>query len=181
MVIETAIPEVLVFEPRIFGDERGYFLESFRKEVFEKCTGLSAGFVQDNESMSHYGVLRGLHYQRAPHTQGKLVRVVSGVVMDVAVDIRKGSPTFGKHVAVRLDSELKRSMWIPRGFAHGFVVLSGEAVFSYKCDNYYNPEADAGIRWNDPALGIDWGVDDDAVVVSEKDANLPLLSEIEGV
>ena len=176
-VIETAIPDVLVFEPRIFGDERGYFFESFRQDIFEAHVG-NVSFVQDNESRSHYGVLRGLHFQKAPHTQGKLVRVVEGAVLDVAVDIRKGSPWFGKHVAMHLNAEKKNMMWIPRGFAHGFVVLSETAVFTYKCDNYYAPEADAGIRWNDPALGIDWGLDASVIEVSEKDANLALLAEI---
>ncbi len=177
-VIKTAIPGVVVFEPRIFGDERGYFFESFRRDVFERFAG-GGDLVQDNESKSHYGVLRGLHFQRSPHTQGKLVRVVSGVVMDVAVDLRKGSPWFGKHVSVRLDSELKHMLWVPRGFAHGFVVLSDEAVFSYKCDNYYAPDAEGGIRWNDPALGIDWGLDASVIEVSEKDASLPLLADVE--
>ncbi|ACF46743.1 dTDP-4-dehydrorhamnose 3,5-epimerase [Prosthecochloris aestuarii DSM 271] len=176
-VIETAIPDVLVFEPRIFGDERGYFFESFRQDFFEKHAG-DVHFVQDNESRSHYGVLRGLHFQKAQYSQGKLVRVVEGAVLDVAVDIRKGSPWFGKHVAMHLNAEKKNMMWIPRGFAHGFVVLSETAVFTYKCDNYYAPEADAGIRWNDPALGIEWGVDASVIEVSEKDANLALLAEI---
>ncbi|MBF0587320.1 dTDP-4-dehydrorhamnose 3,5-epimerase [Prosthecochloris sp. N3] len=179
-IIDTAIRDVKVFEPRVFGDQRGYFLETFRRDLFERSVGV-VDFVQDNESKSHYGVLRGLHYQKPPYTQGKLVRVVWGEVLDVAVDIRKGSPTFGRHVAVRLDADSKRMLWVPRGFAHGFVVLSEEAVFAYKCDNYYAPEADAGIRWNDPALGIDWLVDRTKIEVSEKDAKQPLFAEVEGV
>lgn len=176
--IPTTIPDVLVFEPKVFGDSRGYFLETFRKDIFEAHAG-KVEFVQDNESKSHYGVLRGLHYQKPPFTQGKLVRVISGSVLDVAVDIRSGSPTFGQHVTQVLDSEKKNMMWVPRGFAHGFVVLSGHAVFSYKCDNYYAPDHDAGLRWDDPALGIDWTIGQQDVELSDKDARQPLLHEIE--
>lgn len=173
----TAIPGVLVFEPRVFGDERGYFFESFRQDVFEKHAG-RATFVQDNESLSGYGILRGLHYQKPPLMQGKLVRVVRGKVLDVAVDIRKSSPTFGKHVSQILSDENKQMMWIPRGFAHGFVVLSESAIFSYKCDNYYSPDHDTGIIWRDSELGIDWMLPVEDIQVSEKDERLPKFSEI---
>ena len=175
-VAATAIPEVLIFEPRVFGDERGYFFESFRKDFFHEHVG-EFDFVQDNQSKSGYGVLRGLHFQKPPYTQSKLVRVLSGSVLDVAVDIREGSPWFGQHVAVKLNSVQNNMLWVPRGFAHGFVVLSDEAVFSYKCDNYYVPEYDAGIRWNDPDLGIDWGVPEDKVQVSAKDAVQPFFKD----
>lgn len=179
-VFETAIPGVLVFEPRVFGDERGYFFESFRQDVFEEHAGRTA-FVQDNESFSEYGILRGLHYQKQPCTQGKLVRVVQGRVLDVAVDIRKGSPTFGKHVSRILSGENKQMMWVPRGFAHGFVVLSEHALFSYKCDSYYSPDHDAGIIWNDPELEIDYMLPAEGIRVSEKDSRQPLLKDIEGI
>lgn len=178
-VTATAIPDVLIFEPRVIGDERGYFFESFRKNVFEEHAG-KVTFVQDNESFSKCGILRGLHYQRPPFMQGKLVRVVRGKVLDVAVDIRKDSPTFGQHVSGILSDESRLMMWIPRGFAHGFVVLSEQAIFSYKCDNYYSPEHDAGILWNDPDLGIDWMLPVEDIRVSEKDEWLPLLKDIEG-
>lgn len=171
-VIETAIPEVLLFEPRVFGDERGYFLETYRQDIFEKYVG-KVNFVQDNESKSSYGVLRGLHFQKPPFTQSKLVRAVSGRVLDVAVDMRKGSPWYGRHVAVELDAERKNMLWVPKGFAHGFAVLTDYAVFAYKCDNYYAPDHDAGVIWNDPALGIEWGVSEKDICVSRKDALLP--------
>jgi len=174
-VIATSIPDVLIFEPKVFGDERGYFLETFRQDVVEKHIG-KVNFVQDNESKSLYGVLRGLHFQKPPFTQSKLVRVVSGRVLDVAVDLRQGSPWYGKHVAAELDSAKKSMMWIPKGFAHGFLVLSEEAVFSYKCDNYYAPEYDGGIIWNDEAVAIDWPLPAEAVRVSSKDSALPGLS-----
>ena len=176
-VTATAIPDVLIFEPRVIGDERGYFLESFRKNVFEEHAG-KVTFVQDNESFSKYGILRGLHYQRPPFMQGKLVRVIRGKVLDVAVDIRKDSPTFRQHISRILSDENRLMMWIPRGFAHGFVVLSEHALFSYKCDNYYSPEHDTGILWNDPDLGIDWMLPVEDIRVSEKDGRLPKLSEI---
>ena len=179
-IINTTIPDVLVFEPKVYGDDRGYFFESYRQNVFEEHAGKTS-FVQDNESFSGYGILRGLHYQRPPEAQGKLVRVVKGKVLDVAVDIRKGSPTFGKHVKQVLSEENKRLMWVPRGFAHGFVVLSEHAIFCYKCDNYYSPDHDAGILWNDPHLGIDWGVSPEHIRVSEKDRRLPFLKDIEGI
>ena len=179
-VIQTALPEVLLFEPRVFGDERGYFFESFRLDVFERVAG-NRTFVQDNESFSRYGVLRGLHYQKPPHAQGKLVRVIRGAVLDVAVDVRRGSPTFGRHVAEELSSENHRMMWVPPGFAHGFAVLSETAVFSYKCDAYYAPEHEGGIAWNDPSIDIDWRVPLEEVSLSSKDMKQPLLSEFDGL
>ncbi|MGB0130133.1 dTDP-4-dehydrorhamnose 3,5-epimerase [Chlorobium sp.] len=175
-IIETAIPDVLIFEPKVFGDDRGYFLETYRHDIFERHAG-PVDFVQDNESKSSYGVLRGLHFQKPPHTQSKLVRVVSGRVLDVAVDLRKGSPFYGMHVAVELDSDRKNMLWIPRGFAHGFAVLSDEAVFAYKCDNYYSPAHDAGVVWNDPDLGIDWRIPEGDIALSAKDAALPSFAE----
>ena len=173
----TTIPEVLVFEPCVFGDERGYFFESFRQDVFEEHAG-KVIFVQDNESFSEYGILRGLHFQKPPFMQAKLVRVVKGKVLDVAVDIRKDSPTFGQHVSRILSDENRLMMWIPHGFAHGFVVLSGQTIFSYKCDNYYSPEHDAGILWNDPDLGIDWMLPCEDIRVSEKDSRQPRFAQI---
>lgn len=167
-VIKTALDGVVILEPRIFKDARGYFFESFSQREFdEKVRPIR--FVQDNESMSTYGVMRGLHYQRMPYTQSKIVRCVKGAVLDVAVDIRKGSPTFGQHVAVELSEENHRQIFIPRGFAHGFAVLSDVAVFQYKCDNFYHPEADAGIQLLDEALGIDWRIPIEQAVLSEKD------------
>ena len=167
-VIKTGIEGVVVIEPRIFKDERGYFFESFSSKRFEEeiC---KTTFVQDNESKSSYGVLRGLHFQKGEYAQAKLVRVVQGKVLDVAVDIRKDSPTFGQHVAVELSDENKRQFFVPRGFAHGFVVLSKEAIFQYKCDNFYAPEHEGGIAWNDPALGIDWKIDHKDALLSGKD------------
>jgi len=177
-VIKTDIEGVVIIEPRIFEDARGYFFESFSQREFqEKVRPIN--FVQDNESKSSYGVLRGLHFQKAPYAQSKLVRVIRGRVLDVAVDIRKGSPTFGKHVAVELTEENHRQFFIPRGFAHGFSVLSETAVFQYKCDNFYHPEAEGAIAWNDPALDIDWRIPSDKVVLSAKDANHPLLANSE--
>ena len=172
-VLPTAIPGVLILEPRVFSDARGYFFESFSQREFDEkvvpLLGHGVTFVQDNESMSSYGVVRGLHYQRPPYTQSKLVRCVRGSVLDVAVDIRKGSPTFGQHVAVELSEDNHRQFFIPKGFAHGFAVLSETAVFQYKCDEFYHPEADAGIQLLDPALGIDWRIPWDRAVMSEKD------------
>ena len=177
-VISTEIEEVKIIEPAVFGDHRGYFFESYSQKEFEEKV-CKTTFVQDNESKSKYGVLRGLHFQKEPYAQAKLVRVVQGSVLDVAVDIRKGSPTFGKHVAVELNDENKRQMFIPRGFAHGFVVLSKTVVFQYKCDNYYAPEAEAGIAWDDPVLGIDWKVPIENILLSEKDKKNPLLDKLE--
>ncbi len=175
-IIKTEIEGVVVIEPKIFGDDRGYFFESFSEQRFKE-TVCDTCFVQDNESKSTYGVVRGLHYQLPPFAQSKLVRVVSGRVIDVAVDIRRGSPTFGRHVAVELTEENHRQFFIPRGFAHGFAVLSETAVFQYKCDNYYAPQAEGSIRWDDPVLGIDWGLKPEEVIVSGKDGNHPGLGE----
>ncbi len=174
---KTKIPDVILIEPKVFGDDRGYFVETFRSNLFEQETGIKTTFVQDNESRSTYGVLRGLHYQLPPHAQSKLVRVIEGKVLDVAVDIRKGSPTFGQHVTAELSAENKLQMFIPRGFAHGFVVLSETALFAYKVDNYYSPECDRGIQFNDPQLKIDWKVDQEQLQLSEKDKIQPLLKE----
>ena len=180
-VIQTAIPGVLILEPRIFSDARGYFFESFSQREFDEkvvpLLGHPVAFVQDNESMSVYGVVRGLHFQRPPYTQAKLVRCVRGSVLDVAVDIRLGSPTFGEHVAVELSEENHRQFFIPKGFAHGFAVLSETAVFQYKCDEFYHPEADAGILLSDPALGIDWRIPPGSAVLSDKDRCHPLLAD----
>ena len=175
-VIETAIPNLLILEPKVFGDARGYFMESWNQRDFEAAVR-SVHFVQDNESKSRYGVLRGLHFQKGRCSQSKLVRVVSGRVLDVAVDIRRGSPWFGQHVACELTGENHRQFFIPRGFAHGFVVLSEEAVFQYKCDYPYTPEAEGAIAWNDPSLAIDWGIPEEAVLLSEKDKHHPFLAD----
>jgi len=163
------IPDVVICEPQVFGDDRGYFVETFREDKLEDFLGYKIEFCQENESKSSYGVLRGLHYQLSPHAQTKLVRVIRGKVLDVAVDIRKGSLTFGKHVAVELTQENKKQLLIPRGFAHGFVVLSEEATFAYKVDNYYNPECDRGIAFDDKSLNIDWGIKIEEMKLSEKD------------
>ena len=176
-VISTGIEGVVILEPRIFNDARGYFFESYNKEIFEKALGRKVDFVQDNESCSCRGVMRGLHFQRPPHAQAKLVRCVSGSVLDVAVDIRRGSPTYGQHVSCLLTAENHRQFFIPRGFAHGFAVLSDTATFQYKCDNYYCPEADGGISILDPSLGIDWQIDLAEAILSEKDRHHPLLNE----
>lgn len=175
-VIKTILDGVVIIEPRVFKDARGYFFESFSQREFDEKVR-PVHFVQDNESMSTYGVLRGLHYQRMPYTQSKLVRCVKGSVLDVAVDIRKGSPTFGQHVAVELSEENHRQIFIPRGFAHGFAVLSDVAVFQYKCDNFYHPEADAGIQLFDEELGIDWRIPMERAILSEKDLRHAKLAE----
>ena len=175
---KTQLPGVLILEPKVFGDSRGYFFESWNQAAFE-AAGITNQWVQDNESKSCYGVLRGLHYQAAPYTQAKIVRAIVGTVLDVAVDIRKGSPTFGKHVAVELSGENKRQLYIPRGFAHGFAVLSDEAVFAYKCDNLYAPAADRGVLFSDPAIGIDWRIDVSKALLSDKDKKHPAFAEIE--
>ncbi len=177
-VIQTEIPGVVIIEPRIFKDTRGYFFESFSQRDFESLVR-TVRFVQDNESMSSYGVLRGLHFQKPPYTQSKLVRVIQGTVLDVAVDIRIGSPTFGKHVAVELSGENHRQFFIPRGFAHGFSVLSEEAVFQYKCDNFYAPQSEGALAWDDPDLGIDWRIPADRVILSEKDRSHPRLKDMD--
>lgn len=178
-IIKTAIEGVVIIEPRIFKDERGYFFESFNQKEFEEKV-CKTTFVQDNESKSSYGVIRGLHFQKPPFAQSKLVRVIKGSVLDVAVDIRKGSPTFGQHVAVELTEENHRQFFIPKGFAHGFAVLSDEVIFQYKCDEFYHPESEGAIAWNDPELGIDWRILEDKVVLSEKDKNSLNLLEITG-
>lgn len=175
-IIETSIKGVVILEPRIFADDRGYFFESFSQKVFDELVR-PIRFVQDNESKSKYGVLRGLHFQKGEHAQSKLVRVVKGQVWDVAVDIRRGSPTFGKYVSVELSEENKRQFFIPRGFAHGFAVLSQEAIFQYKCDHYYAPESEGAIAWNDPDIGIDWPVAASDILLSEKDKKHPRLAD----
>ncbi|MBR5956350.1 MAG: dTDP-4-dehydrorhamnose 3,5-epimerase [Bacteroidales bacterium] len=177
-VINTDIPGLLILEPVIHGDARGYFFEAFNQKDFDEAVGAHVTFVQDNESKSSYGVLRGLHFQKGDHAQAKLVRVVSGRVLDVAVDMRPGSPTFGRHVSVELTGENHRMFFIPRGFAHGFSVLSEEAVFQYKCDNFYCPESEGGIAWDDPSLGIDWQLPAEAVKLSDKDRRNPKISEL---
>ena len=175
---KTTIEGVYIIEPKVFNDARGYFFEAWKKEEFEQHIG-KVEFVQDNESKSSYGVLRGLHYQKGDCSQAKLVRVIKGKVLDVAVDIRKSSPTFGKYMMVELSDENKRQFFIPRGFAHGFLVLSDEAIFTYKVDNAYAPQADAGIRWNDPDINIQWPIDPAQVQTSEKDLKQPFLKDAE--
>ena len=174
---ETHIPGLLVVEPQVYGDSRGYFFESFNAAKFAEQTGIDPQFVQDNESRSSYGVVRGLHMQLPPHAQAKLVRVVEGRVLDVAVDLRKDSPTFGKHFAIELTGENHLQVYIPKGFAHGFSVLSETAVFQYKCDGYYAPASEAAIAWNDPDFGIDWKLPSEDAVLSDKDRNHPSLKE----
>ncbi len=173
---KTTIPDVILIEPKVFGDERGYFVETFRSDLFEQETGIKTTFIQDNESRSSHGVLRGLHYQLPPYAQSKLVRVIEGKVLDVVVDIRKNSPTFGQHASAELSAENKQQLFVPRGFAHGFVVLSETAIFSYKVDNYYSPECDRGI--NDPELNIDWMIDQQQLQLSEKDKVQPLFKDV---
>ncbi len=177
MFTRTAIPDVIIIEPKVHGDNRGYFVETFRADKLEGFLGYKINFCQDNESKSSRGVLRGLHYQLPPHAQTKLVRVIQGRVLDVAVDIRKGSPTFGLHVSVELSSENKKQMLVPRGFAHGFVVLEDDTVFAYKVDNYYSPECDRGIAFDDVALNIDWLVPHNELNLSAKDKVQPKLAE----
>lgn len=177
-VIKTNIEGVVIIEPKIFEDSRGYFFESFSQREFEEKVG-KINFVQDNESKSSYGVMRGLHFQNPPYTQSKLVRCVKGSVLDVAVDIRKYSPTYGKHVAVELTEDNHRQLFIPKGFAHGFAVLSDTAVFQYKCDDFYHPEADGGISILDESLGIDWRIPMDNAILSDKDTKHPLLKDFD--
>lgn len=167
-VIKTDIEGVLIIEPQLFGDSRGYFMESYSERDFARLVA-PVRFVQDNESRSRYGVVRGLHYQREPYSQSKLVRCLEGRVLDVAVDIRPESPTYGKYVAVELSADNHRQLFIPKGFAHGFAVLSKEALFAYKCDEFYHPEAECGIAWDDPTLSIDWGLPKEDIILSEKD------------
>lgn len=179
IVNKTEIDGVLIIEPKVFGDERGYFFESFNAKEFAEKTGLEIIFVQDNESMSTYGVMRGLHFQCPPFSQSKLVRVVKGSVLDVAVDIRKGSPTYGQHVAVELTEENHRQFFVPRGFAHGFAVLSDIALFQYKCDNFYAPPADGGISILDKSLGIDWRIPTAKAILSKKDTKHSCLKDFD--
>ena len=176
--IKTEIEGVFIIEPKVFNDARGYFMEAWKQAEFNEHVG-RVDFIQDNESKSSYGVLRGLHYQKGELSQSKLVRVIKGKVLDVAVDIRRSSPTFGKHVMVELSEENKRQFFIPRGFAHGFLVLSEEAIFTYKVDNPYAPQAETGIRWNDPDLAIEWPIDFSKVQTSEKDLKQPFLKDAE--
>ena len=178
-VLKTAIEGLLIIDPTVFGDSRGYFFESYNKQRFNEATGLDIDFVQDNQSKSCYGVLRGLHFQKPPYAQSKLVRCVRGRVLDVAVDIRKSSPTFGKYIAVELTEDNHRQLFIPHGFAHGFVVLSEEAIFQYKCDNFYHKESEGAIAWNDPEINIDWSIPFDDVILSDKDKVNPLLKDAE--
>ena len=177
ILTKTSIDGLLIIKPEIFQDSRGYFFESWNKDNFGEAVG-QVDFVQDNESRSSYGVVRGLHFQKPPHAQAKLVRVIEGRVLDIAVDLRTGSPTFGQHVAVELTGENHLQFWIPRGFAHGFAVLSETAIFQYKCDNAYCPASEGAIAWNDPALGIDWQIPAADVILSPKDANHPLLADL---
>ncbi|MFT6190725.1 dTDP-4-dehydrorhamnose 3,5-epimerase [Polaribacter sp.] len=173
----TLIPDVIICEPNAFGDDRGYFVETFREDKLEEFLGFTINFCQDNESKSSYGVLRGLHYQLPPFSQTKLVRVLTGRVLDVAVDIRKGSKTFGKHVSVELTGENKKQLLVPRGFAHGFLVLSEEATFAYKVDNYYSPECDRGFAFDDTSLNIDWKLPVEKILLSPKDMQQPLFKD----
>jgi dTDP-4-dehydrorhamnose 3,5-epimerase len=177
-IIETPIPGLLIIEPRVFADERGYFFESYNASNFEKY-GLQTNFVQDNESKSQRGVIRGLHYQLEPHSQTKLIRVIRGTVYDVALDLRKGSPTFGQWYGLEVSAANKKQFYIPKGFAHGFSVLSEYAIFSYKCDHFYTPASERGIRYDDPAFGIDWKLSEAEAIVSEKDRVLPFLTDAE--
>ena len=173
--IRTNIPDVIIIEPTVHGDDRGYFVETFRADKLEAFLGFKLNFGQDNESKSSRGVLRGLHYQLPPHAQSKLVRVIQGRVLDVAVDIRRNSPTFGQHVAVELSADNKKQMFVPRGFAHGFIVLENDTIFAYKVDNYYSPKCDRGIAFDDPALNIDWILNNSELNLSAKDKVQPLL------
>lgn len=178
-VLKTEIPGVLIIEPKVFGDDRGYFMESYNAREFTEKTGIEINFVQDNESKSRFGVLRGLHFQFPPYTQSKLVRVVKGKVLDVAVDIRKGSPTYGKYVTCEMTEENKRQFFVPKGFAHGFCVLSDEAIFQYKCDDFYHPEAEGAIAWDDPDIAVQWPIEVEKVILSEKDKHHAYLKDFE--
>lgn len=177
-IVKTFIDGLFVVEPTILEDQRGYFFESFNEASFNTATGIKVRFIQDNESKSKRGVLRGLHFQRAPYAQAKLVSVVRGRVLDVAVDIRKDSSTFGKYVMTELSGDNHRQMFIPKGFAHGYVVLEDDTIFQYKCDEYYHPEAEGSVAWNDPQIGIDWGVNECDIILSDKDKLSPLLSNL---
>lgn len=173
-LISTTIPEVIILEPTVFGDKRGHFFESFRQDFLEQA-GINAAFVQDNQSQSKKGILRGLHFQAPPYEQGKLVRVIKGAVLDVAVDIRKSSASYGQYVAAELSEDNKRIMWVPPGFAHGFLTLADDTIFSYKCTQYYHPESESSIRWDSPSLSIDWGIE--APILSTKDQEAALFSD----
>lgn len=177
--IRTEIPDVIIIEPKIHGDDRGYFVETFRQDKLQEFLGHKVNFIQDNESKSNKGVLRGLHYQLHPAAQTKIVRVIQGAVLDVAVDIREGSATFGQHIAVELTGENKRQLFVPRGFAHGFLVLEDNTIFAYKVDNYYSPENDRGIAFDDPSLNIDWKFERTELNLSEKDTKQPLMKDAE--
>ncbi|MDR0815433.1 MAG: dTDP-4-dehydrorhamnose 3,5-epimerase [Bacteroidales bacterium] len=177
-IIQTGIEGLIVIEPKVFGDARGYFFESYNQNEFAKV-GISTVFRQDNQSFSRYGVIRGLHFQLQPYTQTKLIRAVEGVIYDVAVDLRKGSPAFGKWFGIELSAENKKQLYIPQGFAHGFSVLSEQVVIQYKCDNFYHPQAEGGLRYDDPQLGIDWKVNTAQAIISDKDKILPALNELE--
>ena len=177
--IKTDIEGVWVIEPKVFNDQRGYFFEAFKQAEFDEHIGYHVDFIQDNESKSSFGVLRGLHYQKGENSQAKLVRVIKGKVIDVAVDLRKSSPTFGKYVLVELSEDNKRQFFIPRGFAHGFSVLSSDAIVQYKCDNYYAPQSEGAVAWDDPTLSIDWRVSTHDVILSAKDAHHPCLDEFD--
>lgn len=177
-LITTEIPDLLIFEPKVFTDSRGYFFESYNEKIFEE-QGINIRFVQDNQSSSSYGVIRGLHYQLNPYAQTKLIRVLSGRILDVAVDIRKGSPTFGQHFDLELSAENKKQLLVPKGFAHGFSVLSETAEVLYKCDEFYNKNSEGGIRFDDPALNIDWQIPADKAIISDKDKILPVLADCE--
>ncbi|WP_027126244.1 dTDP-4-dehydrorhamnose 3,5-epimerase [Gelidibacter mesophilus] len=179
IVKETKLKGCYIIEPKVFTDNRGYFLETYNHNTFQQLTGENTRFVQDNESLSSRGVLRGLHYQLGQHAQAKLVRVIQGKVLDVAVDLRKGSPTFGEHVAIELSGENKTQFFVPKGFAHGFIVLEDDTLFSYKCDNFYNKASEAGIIYNDATLNIDWQLPDDDIIVSNKDTILPEFKNAE--
>ncbi len=175
--IQTEIPGLLIIEPKVFGDDRGYFFESFNANTWEQEAGFAINFVQDNQAFSGRGVLRGLHYQKGDAAQAKLVRVLQGEVLDVAVDIREGSPTYGQHFSCRLSDENKRQLFVPKGFAHGYVVLSETAVFFYKCDNFYSKAAEGGLRFDCPILNIDWEIETDKLIVAERDRNFPSLGD----
>lgn len=177
IVTKSDIEGILIIEPTLHSDDRGYFFESFNERDFAEATGITTHFVQDNESRSAEGVVRGLHFQLPPFAQSKLVRVIEGEILDIAVDIRRGSPTFGRYIAVRLSGKNHRQLYIPRGFAHGFVVVQGDAIVQYKCDNYYAPACERTIRWNDPKLNIDWGVDLQSVILSARDSEAATLDE----
>ena len=177
-VVKTPLPGVLIIDPDVYGDDRGYFYESFNEKRFLEQAGIKTNFIQDNESKSKYGVVRGLHFQNGEFAQAKLVHVAKGRILDVAVDIRKDSPTFGQYVATELSDSNHRQLYIPRGYAHGFSVLSDEAVFQYKCDNYYTPQAEGGVLWNDPDIGIDWKIPMSDITLSDKDKKHPLLKDI---